>query len=148
MSLLGFDNFGYVSFQDEATLAFIREYVKFKQGEIWLDISSEYEEEGLVLTDFDQIRLESGISTTYTLAVQVSQRQREILEDKHMMDTQKESSFYQSILTQQEQERQGLLYKKDRGNLTMKERSEAKLKKEAMLRNSVKNASQSRTALE
>lgn len=148
LSLLGFDNFGYVSFQDEATLAFIREYVKFKQGEIWLDISSEYEEEGLVLTDFDQIRLESGISTTYTLAVQVSQRQREILEDKHMMDTQKESSFYQSILTQQEQERQGLLYKKDRGNLTMKERSEAKLKKEAMLRNSVKNASQSRTALE
>ena len=56
------------------------------------------------------------------------------------MDTMREQKFYDSILIQQQEERQGLLYKKDRGNLTMRERLEAKMKKEQMLKNSVKSA--------
>ena len=126
--------------EDKATLQFIQEYVKFKQGEVWLDIADSFDRDGVVLTDFDQKRLESGIAASYLLAEQVQERQREILEGGFLMDTMKEQNFYDSILLQQEQERAGLLYKKDRGNLTMRERLEAKLKKEAMLKNSVRSA--------
>ena len=126
--------------EDRATMQFIKEYVKFKQGEVWLDIADSFDRDGVVLTDFDQSRLESGMAASYLLAEQVQEKQREILEGGFLMDTMKEQSFYDSILVQQQQERAGLLYKKDRGNLTMRERLEAKMKKEQMLKNSVRSA--------
>ena len=143
LKILGFKSLAEgedVSCQDKATLQFIQEYVKFKQGEVWLDIAASFEKDGVKLTSFDQVRLESGIAASYSLAEQIQEKQREILEGGFLMDTMREQKFYDSILIQQQEERQGLLYKKDRGNLTMRERLEAKMKKEQMLKNSVKSA--------
>ncbi len=51
---LGFDSLaGKLPPRDAAVLVFIQQYVKFRQGEVWLDICTEFAATGLTPTQED-----------------------------------------------------------------------------------------------
>ena len=138
--LLGFDNFGYLSNRDAATLCFIKEFIRFKQGEVWQDIQERFERQGIAPTEIDQQRIESGVELVKSVADAVAERQAALIEVEAKELADVEQAFYSNMVAQKVQEREAKAYKKDRSSLTMKERLEAKIKKEEMLRNSFKHA--------
>lgn len=53
--LLGFDKCGQeATFEEQAMLTLIEQYVKFRQGEIWQDIKREFDVTGLKPTEEDK----------------------------------------------------------------------------------------------
>mmetsp|Transcript_54941 Transcript_54941/g.174669 ORF Transcript_54941/g.174669 Transcript_54941/m.174669 type:complete len:289 (+) Transcript_54941:303-1169(+) len=135
---LGVDSLGYLDHSDAATVASIEQYVKFKQGEVWQDINSELEREGMKPTEPDRLRLTSGIQRGERLAADVAGEQASILHAAYDEATEQEAVFYNNISSMRAQEAEARKYKRNRAQLTMKERLEAKLKKEQMLGSSFK----------
>ena len=75
-----------------------------------------------------------------SVADAVAERQAALIEVEAKELADVEQAFYSNMVAQKVQEREAKAYKKDRSSLTMKERLEAKIKKEEMLRNSFKHA--------
>lgn len=85
-------------------------------------------------------RLHSGIASAENIAMEVQEAQRDLMLS-HMRDLhQKELQTYTNTLLQKKADAEARFFQKDRSQLTMKERLEAKLKKEEMLKNSIKAA--------
>ena len=82
-SKLGFETLAYLPAKESSTLATIEKYVKFKQGEVWQDITSDFEREDLKPTGSDRARLQSGIQKAEMIARDVVEAQT-ILHTKHM----------------------------------------------------------------
>jgi hypothetical protein len=51
---LGFPNLAYCDEADQATLAFVEQYVKFKQGEVWTEIDRKFRLQGIKPTAADR----------------------------------------------------------------------------------------------
>lgn len=84
--------------------------------------------------------MHSGIASAENIALEVQELQRELMLT-HVKDLQqKELQMYTNILLQKKADAEARFFQKDRSQLTMKERLEAKLKKEEMLKNSIKAA--------
>ena len=81
-------------------------------------------------------RVESGIEHARQLATEVREKQTGVLADEAEARRSEERQFYANMIDQKKHEREAKAYKKDRSSLTMKERMEAKRKKEEMLKNS------------
>jgi hypothetical protein len=59
-SKLGFEQFAYLEPLDQSTLATVRKFVVFRQGEVWQDITAELtalagDDESLLPTEGDQV---------------------------------------------------------------------------------------------
>ena len=134
--LLGFDRFDGLTGRDGSTLCLVKEYVRFRQGEVWQDIQGAFSESGLEPTENDVQRVESGIEHARQLATEVREKQTGVLADEAEARRSEERQFYANMIDQKKHEREAKAYKKDRSSLTMKERMEAKRKKEEMLKNS------------
>eukprot|EP00976_Prorocentrum_cordatum_P027045 549119-Prorocentrum_minimum.AAC.2 len=72
---LGFENFPYLDHADHSTLCTIENFVKFRQGEVWQDISAEFAAEAVKPTAADRQRLASGIQKSEALARNVVYKQ-------------------------------------------------------------------------
>jgi len=134
--LLGFERFESLTGRDGTTLCLVKEYVRFRQGEVWQDIQGAFSESGLEPTENDVQRVESGIEHARLLAAEVREKQTGVLADEAEALRAEERQFYANMIDQRKHEREAKAYKKDRSSLTMKERMEAKRKKEEMLKNS------------
>ncbi len=53
LQLVGFSNLSYLSPADSAVLLVIEQYTRFRQGEVWADIKSEFERQGVATTEED-----------------------------------------------------------------------------------------------
>eukprot|EP00873_Tetraselmis_striata_P001553 jgi/Tetstr1/421817/TSEL_012718.t1 len=122
--------------EGRAILASVEAYVKFRQGEIWQDLSSTLLAEGIEPTEEDAMRIGSGVETVEYLAETVRSHQGKILGEALGRMVAEEKAFYASKTTQQQQEREARMFKKDNTKMSMVERKEAKAAKEAMLANS------------
>ena len=134
--LLGFERFECLTGRNGTTLCLVKEYVRFRQGEVWQDIQGAFSESGLQPTENDAQRVESGIEHARQLAAEVREKQTGVLADEAEALRSEERQFYANMIDQRKHEREAKAYKKDRSSLTMKERIEAKRKKEEMLKNS------------
>ena len=61
---------------DRATLTFVEKYIKFKQGEVWFDMSCSFRTTGFKPTAPDRERLASGIDFSQYLATMVVKEQQ------------------------------------------------------------------------
>ncbi|GMH36299.1 hypothetical protein BSKO_04167 [Bryopsis sp. KO-2023] len=140
IKLMGFETFHYLNARDKATMALIEKYLKFRQGEVWQDISGSFEEAGMKPTAPDRERLLSGIESAEHIAQEVQTSQKDLILHHQEKLHVEESLFYTNMLLQKKADAEARFFQKDRSQLTMKERLEAKLKKEEMLRNSIRAA--------
>mmetsp|Transcript_32935 Transcript_32935/g.63262 ORF Transcript_32935/g.63262 Transcript_32935/m.63262 type:complete len:884 (-) Transcript_32935:291-2942(-) len=135
-SKLGFDSLNYLSPIDQSTLCTIEKYVEFKQGEVWQDIAADFESEFLKPTGSDRTRLQSGIDKAEMIARDVVEQQI-ALNQKYVEYLEADNTmFYNTTMQLAKDEAEAKVYKRSITNLTMKERLEAKLKKEQMLKSS------------
>lgn len=141
-ALVGFDAVrSQLDARDQAVLAFIEQFVKFKQGEVWMDMKEEFGAAGMKPTETDVERLESGIESAQELARRLQEAQ-EALVNSHMdVARQAEASMFESMRAQREIDDQIRRLGPDSviraAQPTWKDISEAKAKKEAMLRASL-----------
>lgn len=80
LNFLGFSSWGEgVCAHDRATLTLIEKYVKFKQGEVWMEIETKFNTCGFRPTGTDRARLQSGIHFSEHLATIVMKDQTRLL---------------------------------------------------------------------
>ncbi|KAJ9526659.1 hypothetical protein QJQ45_017570 [Haematococcus lacustris] len=137
--LLGFGSLSYLPATDAAALALVEKYVKFKQGEIWSAMAAEFEATGMRPTAPDRERLASGIELSEHLACALRETQAALLQKDAQVALDQETKFFEDIRAQRKLEQEARFYKKDRSQQTIAELREAKAKKEAMLRNSIRD---------
>lgn len=137
---LGFKTLDYLSMKDKATLTTIEKFIKFKQGEVWLDIEEDFKKEGMRPTAPDRDRLASGIEKSESLANSLAATQEALFKSHYQSLETDNMVFYHNMSEMHKQEAESKVYKRNLSTLTMKERLEAKLKKEQMLKNSFKPA--------
>jgi len=138
LSKLGFENFPYLDHTDHSTLCTIENFVKFRQGEVWQDISAEFAEEAVKPTAADRQRLASGIQKSEALARNVVYKQGVLHTTLHEEHEAANAEFYSNTMQLAKDEAEAKVYKRSMATLTMKERLEAKLKREQMLKTSFK----------
>jgi cilia- and flagella-associated protein 69 len=103
--LLGFEKFKDLDAKDQATLTLIEKYCKFKQGEVWLEISSRFHTQGFEATAPDRARIQSGIDFSEQLATVVLKEQRRLQLQQEQVQQQAEQTFYRDKLEQARRER-------------------------------------------
>lgn len=79
LNLVGFKNATGLDAHDRATLTFVEKYVKFKQGEIWIDMNTYFKATGFRPTASDRERLQSGIEFSQHLANVLIKDQQTVL---------------------------------------------------------------------
>lgn len=117
----------------------LHRYVKFKQGEVWHDIKGEFESTGMRPTAADRERLASGIEMAEHLARSVRDTQAAILNRDLASQAASEAAFFEAMRAQRALEKEARFYKEDKSQLTLAELRDAKAKKEAMLRSSIRD---------
>jgi hypothetical protein len=147
LHLLGFDKISGISPQDRATLTLVEKYVKFKQGEVWMDINNEFHVKGFRPTGADRARLQSGLDFAEHLANIVTQDQRRLLEVAQEKNAVEERQAYTNKLNQAKLEYDIKFYKKDRSLVSAKEKQEARQARDAMLARSRHESAQALEAL-
>ena len=58
LKLLDPTNLGYLPAEDRSTLAFVEQYLKFRQGQVWQAIKQDFEAAGMELTQEDRYEAE------------------------------------------------------------------------------------------
>lgn len=133
-SLLGFDNLRRCCTPADAlTLCTVERYVDFKEGEVWEDTEAAFAAEGMVPTGPDRQAIAQAITAAHATAAELVEMQRTMVATRRKEAADQEAEFYAAMNRQHVAEADARTYKKDRSSLTMKERLEAKLKKEDML---------------
>ncbi|WIA12689.1 hypothetical protein OEZ85_006330 [Tetradesmus obliquus] len=122
---------------DAAALAFIRQYLKFRQGEVWQGIAADFEAAGLSPTQEDKLRVVSGIQHSELIAHQVRSEQAALLSAVRQQQLAAEQAGYDAMLAQAAADAQSKIWQKDSVKLTMRERLAAKERKEDMLAHSI-----------
>ena len=136
LHLLGFENISGLSAGDQATLTLVEKYVKFKQGEVWMEMSTRFHVKGFRPTGPDRARLQSGIDFSDHLATIVAKDQRRLLQQQADREMAAERQMYAATLAQAKLEHDIKFYKKDKSQVTAKEKQEARLAREKMLEES------------
>jgi hypothetical protein len=136
LHLLGFGNITGLSAKDQATLTLVEKYVKFKQGEVWMDIGTRFHVKGFKPTDADRGRLQSGIDFSEHLATIVTKDQNRLLRQEHEREAADERRVYLDKLDQARLEYDIKFYKKDKSQVTAKEKQEARQARDLMLERS------------
>eukprot|EP00892_Ulva_mutabilis_P011000 jgi/Ulvmu1/8272/UM041_0083.1 len=131
--LIGFSSIDVLDARDQATLSLIEKYVKFKQGEVWMDIASKFHASGFRPTAADRARLQSGIDFSEHLSTIVVKDQARLLQSQQDQLTQLEVAQYQDRLSQAKLEYDSQFYKKDKSKVSAKEKSESRKVRDAML---------------
>ena len=134
---LGLDSdevLGYLERQQKATLVAVRSYARFRFGEVWQDIEKELEGEGVKPTAPDRARMCAGIGAGCSAAASAADEQAVHLGAAGAAAAAVEATFYANKQLQVELEAKARVHKKSRMNVSMKERLEAKLKREQMLK--------------
>jgi hypothetical protein len=140
LHLLGFSNIHCLSAQDQATLTFVEKYVKFKQGEVWMDIAHQFHVTGFRPTGADRARLQSGIDFSEHLATVVIKDQKRLLLEAEEACAVQEKNFYEEKLAQAELEDSIRFYKVDKSLVTAKEKAAARMVRDQMLNASMETA--------
>lgn len=122
---------------DLATLCAVEAYVVLREGEVWSGITEQLAAEGCKPVATDRARLEAALNRTKAEVASVVAKQREIFSAAAKAAAEAEAAFYSDARAQAEMDAQAKVYKRSRSSLTMKERLEAKLKKEDMLKRSL-----------
>mmetsp|Transcript_28281 Transcript_28281/g.34349 ORF Transcript_28281/g.34349 Transcript_28281/m.34349 type:complete len:858 (-) Transcript_28281:68-2641(-) len=135
---LGFDSIDYVTDKDKATVETIRQYVKFKQGEVWQDVQVDFDLAQMRPTLPDRERLQAGMDKCEQVAKELASKQQRLIAENNEKLESSNTTFYENRSEMYTQEANAKIYKRNLSTLTMKERLEAKLKKEQMLKNSFK----------
>ena len=138
VATLGEDMFIDLPMEDQSKLALIRQFKIFKEWEIWNDIKAEIEAEEIKPTAPDRERLSAAICKCYEIAGTVKDEQAQLRAASYAELEEAERKLYEDMVAQHQAEAASKTYKRSRGTLTMKERMDAKLQKEKMLRNSFK----------
>lgn len=101
LNYLGFDTWGdRVCAHDRATLTLIEKYVKFKQGEVWMEMETKFNTSGFRPTGPDRARLQSGIHFSEHLATIVMKDQMRLLITEQHELGKKERERLQAKLAQ------------------------------------------------
>lgn len=139
LKLLGFDSFAYLSAADQAVLAGVEKYVKFRQGDVWRSMAAEFEGAGMRPTAPDRARLASGIELSESLAVGVREAQARLLGRAQAGAAAVEGKFFADMRAQRKlEEEYRFLALQDRTAMTLGELRAAKTKKEEMLKSSMR----------
>jgi cilia- and flagella-associated protein 69 len=134
LHLLGFNTLpDKLSLRDQATLTLAEKYVKFKQGEIWMDIATKFHVRGFEPTAPDRARLQSGVEFSEQLATVVVQDQRRLLRLEEERAAADEAAFYAGKLHQAKLEHDLKFYKKDKSAVSAKEKQVARKARDDML---------------
>ena len=107
----------HLSPRDRATLTLVEKYVKFKQGEVWMDIATKFHTRGFNPTGADRARLQSGVEFSEQLAMIVMQDQRRLLRLEQAAEAEKEEKFYADKLAQARLEHELRFYRKDKSQV-------------------------------
>lgn len=137
LEAVGFDNCGELSLEHQATLEAIRHYADFRLGEAWQDVRRGLAADGTDPVVEDLERLEQNIASGLRVAAEVVGKQRELLTAAQAAVEKEEQTFYEAKRTQEALERAARLYRRDRSNLTMRERAEAKARLASMVGDSL-----------
>ena len=142
LNFLGFSSWGEdLCAHDRATLTLIEKYVKFKQGEVWMEIETKFNTCGFRPTGSDRARLQSGIQFSEHLATIVTKDQTRLLISEQHEQGKKERERLAAKLVQAQLEYDIKFYKRDKSQVTAKEKSAARAKRDEMLATSRENAS-------
>lgn len=134
---------------EKMTFAVVERYPDFRQGQLWLDVKKELQDECVDPISADALLMESKLEQVFNTAMATKCMQKSLLDSKSEEDNATENQFFSSILLQKEQELQAqLLMKKARMSKTsMKARLEAKQKKADMLKKSLQHDATMEAAL-
>ncbi|XP_071803414.1 cilia- and flagella-associated protein 69-like [Asterias amurensis] len=94
---IGFEDHPTLSTPDQVTLCIIEKYLDFKQGEVWKEITSELEQEGVRPVTPDQEALSIINKATEELAINVADTQVDFLESQQQQDLLEEQEMYAEI---------------------------------------------------
>lgn len=139
LHLIGFHEILTLDAMDQATLTLVEKYVKFKQGEIWMDIASKFHTSGFRPTAADRARLTSGIDFSEHLSTIVMKDQTRLLRSEQEELAREEMRQYQDRLDQAKLEYDSQFYKRDRSKVSAKEKSQARKFRDAMIETSKAN---------
>lgn len=133
LHLIGFNTIHSLDATDQATLTLVEKYVKFKQGEIWMDIASKFHTAGFRPTAADRSRLQSGIDFSEHLSTIVMKNQTQLLRSEQEELARVEMKQYQDRLDQAKLEYDSQFYKRDKSKVSAKEKSQARKVRDAMI---------------
>lgn len=117
LAQLGFASIAGLDARDAATLTLVEKYVKFRQGEVWLDIATAFHARGFEPTAADAERLAGGAEFSERLAAVVVADQRRLLGAAEADAAAVEAAGYAATLAQAALEREAKFYKKDRSQV-------------------------------
>ncbi|KXZ56694.1 hypothetical protein GPECTOR_1g625 [Gonium pectorale] len=138
--LLGFDSCPYLDPRDHATLAAVEKYAKFRQGEVWRSIQSDFDASDIRPTAPDRVRLESGIELAESLAVAVREAQARLLGRAQDGMRAAEARLFEGMRQQARLEAEyRTIALQESKPLTLEEMRRAKESKAAMLKNSLQS---------
>jgi len=140
LASVGFDLIAdELAISEQMTFAVVERYPDFRQGQLWLDVKKELQDECVDPISADALLMESKLEQVFNTAMATKCMQKRLLDSQDEEDAATENGFFSSILLQKEQELQAqLLMKKARMSKTsMKARLEAKQKKAEMLKKSL-----------
>ncbi|GLC35790.1 hypothetical protein PLESTB_000494500 [Pleodorina starrii] len=138
--ILGFDSCSYLEPRDHAVLAAVEKYAKFRQGDVWRGIQTEFDAAGMQPTAPDRLRLESGIELSESLAVAVREAQGRLLGRAQEGLAAKETRLFEGMRQQAKLEAEyRYIQLQERTPLTLEEMRRAKENKATMLKNSLQS---------
>ncbi|XP_022085503.1 cilia- and flagella-associated protein 69-like [Acanthaster planci] len=94
---IGFDDHPSLSTSDQVVVCIIEKYLDFKQGEVWKEVTSELEQEGVRPVTPDEEALSVINRTTEELAINVADTQVDMLETQLQQDLLEEQEMYAEI---------------------------------------------------
>ncbi|KAF6730547.1 Cilia- and flagella-associated protein 69 [Oryzias melastigma] len=103
-SYLGFQELPGLSTEDYVTLSIVKQYLDFKVGEVWEEISREVRRENVWLFSDDEEALKNICKTSEDTARRVMAEQNQILEQRQREDIRKETLFYTEMKSHRKQE--------------------------------------------
>ncbi|XP_030849365.1 cilia- and flagella-associated protein 69 [Strongylocentrotus purpuratus] len=86
-----------LSTEEQVTLVIIRRFLDFKEGEIWVEITSELEQENLRPVTPDQELLEMLSKSNQEMAETITEEQNELLESQRQQALLEEQELYSEI---------------------------------------------------
>ncbi|KAI8483595.1 Cilia and flagella associated protein 69 [Branchiostoma belcheri] len=94
---IGFNDLPGMSTEDYVTLAVIERYLDFKVGEVWKEIRSELDQEGIQPTTADHNAVETITRAADERAKAVAQTQMDLLDNQQQQDLMDEQEMYAKV---------------------------------------------------
>lgn len=135
---LGSEALDGLSSQDKATFCIVQNYIRLLQGEIWQRVAETFAKEGFRPTRVDQQRLDGALTQYRRVASLVRSQQEAVEEEEEKNMVIEEAQFYADLLSQRDAEQSLNNFKKGDNGRTLKDRLDAKKKKESMLKASAR----------